>query len=163
VSPAQGGAPPGEEGATTRGRPAATVLGAAVLGALVVATFLAIFFAQELKRRPALLLSPIGTGTITLQPVGEITLPHVHHYAHLRVRTTIGDRLTVSIVSKHSGATERTFSLRVRAYHGQPVFWTGATASGALAAAGDYRIVVHFATGQTVEPLLTLRLVEPRP
>jgi hypothetical protein len=163
VSPAQGGAPPGEEGATTRRRPAATALSAAVLAALVVATFLAIFFAQELKRRPALLLAPIGTGTIAFQPVGAITLPGVHHYAHLSVRTTVSDQLTLSIVSERSGVTERTFSLRLRKYRRKYLAWTGATVTGALAPPGDYRLVVHFATGgQTVRPLLTLRLLGPR-
>jgi hypothetical protein len=162
VSPAAGGAPPGEEG-TTPSRRAPPALAGAVLAALVLATFLAIFFAQELKRRPALLLAPIGTGTITFQPVGTITLPHVHHYAHLWVRTTITDNLTVSIVSDRSGATERTFSLRLHKYAGAHVVWNGRT-TGALAAPGDYRIVVHFATaGQAVEPLLTLRLVGPHP
>ena len=163
MSHAAGGGLPAAEGTTPR-RPAPAALAGAVFAALVIATFLAIFLAQELKRRPALLLSPIGTGTITLQPVGAITAHGVHHYAHLDVRATIGaQRLTLSVISERGGRAVWSVTFRVHEYRAVPITWRGTTSAGSPAAPGDYRLLVHFQhPDTTVAPDLTLRLLGPR-
>ena len=162
MSPAAGGGAPVAAGATPR-RGAPGALAAAVLAALVLATFLAIFFAQELKRRPALLAKPQGYGVISLQPVGTITLPHVHHYAHLNVKATVGDqRLTLLVVSERSGRVVWSVSFRVHEYTTVHVPWDGRTSSGALAPPGYYRLRVRFQhPDTTVDPALTLHLLGP--
>lgn len=162
MTPAAGGAPPGEEGTTpTRSAPGA--LAAGVLAALFIATFLAIFFAQELKGRSALLREPMGTGTITLQPRGPITLPHVDHYAHISVKATVGDqRLTLSVVSERSGLVVWSVTFRVHEYRTVPIAWRGTTSAGAPAPPGYYRLLVRFQhPDTTVAPGLTLHLLGP--
>jgi len=162
VSPTAGGGAPVGEGTTPR-RAAHGALAGGVLAALVLATFLAIFFAQELKRRPALLAEPQGYGVITLQPAGTITLRHVHHYAHLNVEATVGDqRLTLLVVSERTGRTVWSVSFRVHEYRTVAISWRGTTSARAPAPPGYYRLRVRFQhPATTVDPGLTLHLLGP--
>ena len=71
---------------------------------LVAATFLAIFYAQELKRQPPLLQYAEPGASLPFQPAGALASPHVHRFAHFKVRgTSVGDTLAVSIVNERTG------------------------------------------------------------
>jgi hypothetical protein len=128
----------------------------------VIATFLAIFYAQELKRRPPLLTHPTGTGVIALRPVGPITSTAVHRYAHLRIEATVGGEVRISIVSERTARVVFVIDVRVHRYRSVYPVWKGTTAGGALAPPGDYRLRIHVSQAdQTVLPMLTLRLIGP--
>ena len=130
------------------------------LAVLVVATFLAIFYAQALKRRTQLLLRPYP-GVRTFQPLG-VRPRGVDREAHFFVRTSVPDTLRVAIVSGRGGRTVFTVTVRLRKYVSSPVIWDGRSTSGSLSPAGDYVVAVHLqAENETVRPGLTLRLLGP--
>ena len=140
-------------------RVSAATLARVSFAVLVLATFLAIFYAQELKRQAPLLFSPTG-GVIRFQPRGTITTAHVTHFAHFKVKASVGDILVVSIVDARSGRTVRTYTVPVHEYSHRSVSWDGLTTAGRPAPAGSYRVRVHFrAQGSTVEPALVLVLL----
>jgi len=127
---------------------------------LAVATFLAIFYAQELKRRDPLLMMPTGHWVQRFQPAGPLRDPH--RYAHFDVKATVDDTLVVSIASARTGATVDTVTLTVSKYRRAPISWNGRLRSGALAPPGRYRIRVHFEHGgQTIAPAAQLQLDGP--
>jgi hypothetical protein len=132
------------------------------LVALVIATFLAIFYAQEVKREAKLLNEPFSSHVVSFQPVGPITRPHVTREAHFHVRATVDDTLAVAIVDERSGRTERVLVTRVHAYKHVDLTWNGRTATGTLAPPGRYRLSVHFERrDQTVTPTEQLALLGP--
>ncbi len=139
----------------------APALARLTLAALVVATFLAIFYAQQLKGRPRLLLWP-NPGVEPFQPVGPFMSPPVTRFAHFRVKASVGDTLEVSIVGARSGRTVRVYTLRVREYRHRSLSWDGRDANAALEPPGSYDIRVRFVhAGQTVVAPLTLVLLGP--
>lgn len=127
------------------GRPSAVA--GAVFALLVVATFLALFYAQELKHQDPLIKGarPVR---LTFRPSG----PGVRH-AHFDVRTSVNDRLDVQIVSERAGRTVRTIPLRAHAYIHVPVTWDGRTDAGAAAAPGTYLVRVHLERWDRTVPL----------
>ena len=132
------------------------------LAALVVATFLAILYAQERKREPALLDEPRGFGVVAFKPVGPLT-GKVNRRAHFNVRATVDDTLAVSIIDERTGRTVVVLIRRVHAGRHLPLSWNGRTPGGTLAPPGRYRLSVHFQRrDQTVQPALQLRLEGPR-
>jgi hypothetical protein len=141
----------------------AAALARASFAALVIATFLAIFYAQELKHRDPLLKKPRG-GTISFKPVGALPPSgRIHHFAHFDVRATEADTLRVAVVSERSQRLEFVIVVSVRPYVSRGVSWNGRTAAGALAPPGLYSLRVHFEHhGATIRPRLLLRLLGPR-
>jgi len=128
---------------------------------VVVATFLAIFYAQELKGRPRLLLWPTA-GVVRFQPTGVLANPHLTRFAHFNVRASVGDTLEVAIVSRRSGRTVRVFTVPVHEYRHRALTWDGRSAAGALQPPGTYEISVHFVRAdQTVLAPKTLDLLGP--
>ena len=84
---------------------------------LVLATFLAIFYAQERKRETPL-LDAAWPAVVRFRPVGgAASQPHLAREAHFKLRTSVGDALDVSIVSERSGRTVRVIDgVPVHAY-----------------------------------------------
>jgi hypothetical protein len=148
---------------------AATLAGISLV-AVAVATFLAIFYAQELKRQDPLLkyacsaLARFSTcvTVVSFQPSGP-RAPHVNRAAHFRLRTSVNDTLVVSIVSERSGHTVRILpAVPMIAYEHRSLTWDGRTAQGTPAPPGRYRLAIHFVhANSTVKPILTLQLEGP--
>lgn len=127
---------------------------------LAIATFLAIFYAQELKGRSALLLRPNRSFVQAFQPAGPLRTPATHREAHLRVQASVTDTLEVGIVSVRTGVVAAVLVVPVHAYRSAYPVWNGTTAPGRLAAPGDYRLRIHFEhRGSTVLAPETLRLL----
>jgi hypothetical protein len=133
------------------------------LVALVAATFLAIFYAQELKREKKLLLRPYP-GVEMFEPGGGgKAVSGFDEEAHFSVRASVPDTLEVSIVSERTHRTVFVTNVRVREYRSVPVTWDGRTAAGTPAPPGDYRLSIHFRDrDRTVQATLTLDLLRPR-
>lgn len=139
----------------------ATALARLTLVLLVVATVLAIFYAQELKQRGSLLIWP-KPGLISFKPAGPLVGPTVHRFAHFRVKASIGDTLEVAFVDEASGRSERVIKVLVHQHRHEDVSWDGRNGAGALAPPGVYLIEVHFVQAdRTVQARLTLRLLGP--
>jgi len=139
----------------------AAALARASFAALVIATFLAIFYAQELKHRDPLLEKP-GAGTIRFKPVGPLPGPMVHREAHFHVKATVADTLQVSVVGERSGRVVRVLVIDAPLYTTVHAFWDGRSKTGALAPPGLYALRIHFERhGQTVPAPLTLDLLGP--
>jgi hypothetical protein len=128
---------------------------------VAAATFLAIFYAQELKREDPL-LKAAWPPVVTFRPTGPLP-PHIYRDAHFHLRTSVNDVLVVSVVSRHTGRIVAVLPrLAMRAYEHRSPSWDGRTATGALAPPGDYTLSVHFVhAGDTVKPALTIRLEAP--
>ena len=131
------------------------------LVALVAATFLAIFYAQELKRE-APLLQYAKPGAVTLRPVGPRP-PHVYRFAHFDLRTNVADTLSVSIVARSNRRVVDVLApAPMTAYHRRPFTWDGRTSAGALAPAGVYVLSIRFEHARrTVNPAMTISLEGP--
>jgi hypothetical protein len=139
----------------------AASLARASLVVLVIATVLAVFYAQELKHQDPLLQEPRG-GTIGFQPTGPLTNAHITRFAHFDVRATVQDTLRVSIISERTHATAFVIVVSVPKYQHRAVSWDGRTAAGTLAPTGLYLLRVLFEHhGQTVQPALLLHLEAP--
>ena len=129
---------------------------------LVIATLLAIFYAQELKQRGSVLLLP-KPGVIRFQPAGPPRRPPLDRLAHFKVRATIGDTLEVEIVSERSGRVVFVITVSVREWHHVALSWDGRDRAGALQPPGTYLIDVHFVhADRTVPARATLELLGPR-
>jgi hypothetical protein len=139
----------------------AATLARLCLVVVAAATFLAIFYAQELKREDPL-LKFAWPAVIRFQPTGPLP-PHVSRDAHFHLRTSVNDTLVISIVSRRSGRTVAVLPpLPVLAYRHRSPTWDGRTADRALAPAGAYSLAVRFVhAAQTVKPALTLQLEGP--
>ena len=139
---------------------AATLAGISLV-AVAAATFLAIFYAQELKREDPL-LKYAWPAVVRFKPVGPLP-PHVYRDAHFHLRTSVEDTLVVPIVSRRTGRTVAVLPrLPVVAYRHRSPSWDGRAANGALAPAGAYSLAIRFVhAGQTVKPALTLQLEGP--
>jgi hypothetical protein len=128
---------------------------------VAAATFLAIFYAQELKREDPL-LKRAWPLVVTFRPIGAAQ-PHVYRDAHFHLRTSVDDTLVVSIVSRRTGRVVAVLPpLAVRAYQHRSPTWDGRTATRTFAPPGNYTLSVRFVdAGQTVKPALTLHLEGP--
>jgi len=113
----------------------ATPLARAAFGALVVASFLAFFYAQELKHRDPLVRSWTQR---------DVRFPHPGaRYAHFHVTATVSGVLTAQISSEASGRTVDVVRVVVRRYRRRDVAWDGRTSAGAPAPPGAYRVSVR--------------------
>ena len=134
----------------------ASTLARGVFVVLVLASFLAIFYAQELKRESALIQSQTRT-LVRFRPVGgPVTQAHFH------VLATVAEPVDVSIVSERTGRVVRVLHTRVRFYHRVAITWDGWTSRGALAPAGFYSARMHFhVEDRTVALKVRLQLEGP--
>jgi hypothetical protein len=134
-------------GAPARG-PHAAKLACVVFAMLVLASVVALFEAQVLKREAPLLLKPQGATDI-FQPAGS----GIHaHEAHFDVRTSVDDVLDVSVVAA-SGRPVDVIAKRlpIHKYQHKALAWDGRTTGGANSAPGIYMVAVRFErAGQTV-------------
>ena len=130
------------------------------LVALVAATFLAIFYAQELKREIKLLLRPSPARVLRFEPGGGgRTKSGLDEEAHFRVQASVPDTLDVSIVSERTGRVVFMVHVPVHEYRSVPLVWNGRNAAGTPQQPGRYLVRVHFQRrDQTVTSLLTLDL-----
>jgi hypothetical protein len=128
---------------------------------VAAATFVAIFYAQELKREDPL-LKRYWPLVVTFRPTGPLP-PHVYRDAHFHLRTSVSDTLVVSIVSRRTGRIVAVLpSLAMRAYQHRSPSWDGRTASRTLAPPGVYTLSIRFVNAdQTVKPALMLHLEGP--
>ena len=149
MSPADRGARPGEA------RSAA--LAAAIFVALAIATLLALFYAQELKHRPPLVL-PYGPAAVSFRPSGGRVRD-----AHFDVRTSVGDEIVASIVSAKSGRVVAVLGgVRAHQYHHVALAWDGRASADALAPPGTFLVHVHLRHyHQTVPLAVQLHLEGP--
>jgi hypothetical protein len=129
--------------------------------AVAAATFLAIFYAQELKREDPLLKYALPA-VVRFQPTGP-RAPHVTRDAHFDLRTSVNDTLVVAVVSDRTGRTVTTLpAVAMTAYRHRHLSWDGRAAHGAFAPPGIYTLAIHFVrAGQTVKPALTIHLEGP--
>ena len=136
----------------------AATLARLTLVLLAAATFLAIFYAQELKREDPL-LKYAKPPVVRFRPVGP-RQPHVSREAHFDLRTSVNDTLIVSIVSRGSGRTVAVLPPQpMQAYRHRALTWDGRTARGTLAPVGVYTLAIRFMRAQqTVRPPMTLHL-----
>jgi hypothetical protein len=127
-----------------------TPLARAVFAALVVAGFLAFFWAQQLKHRDPL---------VARWTHADLRFPRPgSRYAHFHVRVTVSGPLSVRIVSDRTGRTVATVTQSVRRYRTAGVTWDGRTQGGTLAPAGAYRVAVLVAGADAPVPLTGLTL-----
>jgi hypothetical protein len=149
---------PAERGAR-RGEARSAALAAAIFVALAIATLLALFYAQELKHRPPLVL-PYGPAAVTFSPRGGPVRD-----AHFDVRTSVGDEIVASIVSAKSGRVVRVLgAVRAHEYHHVALAWDGraSASAGAFAPPGTYLVRVHLRHyDQTVPLAVQLHLEGP--
>jgi hypothetical protein len=123
------------------GPPAAAPLAPIVFVLLLLASVAALLVAQKLKHDPPL----INANAIWMPNSGAFDPQRTP--ATFSFQTSYNDRVTVSIVSTHSG---RTVAVLARNYlvHGyrrtRQFSWNGRTAAGSQAAAGAYGVAVHF-------------------
>ncbi len=113
----------------------ATPLARATFAALVVASFLAFFYAQELKHRDPL-LNGWSRADVRFPRPGS-------RFAHFHVRATVSGPLSASIVAARDGRTVDVVRVVVRRYRRHELVWDGRTGAGAPAAPGAYRVTVR--------------------
>lgn len=113
----------------------ATPLARAAFAALVAASFLAFFYAQELKGRDPLLKGWTHTNVRFPRPGAR--------FAHFHVRATVSGPLSASIVAARGGRTVDVISVVVHRYQRRDVAWDGRTSTGAPAPPGVYLVTVR--------------------
>jgi len=151
--------PPGRGRGGVRAGPLARI----TFALLVIATFLAIFYAQ-VRKHESPLLKRAWPAVVRFRPVGGSgAQPRLSREAHFKLRTSVGDTLDVSIVSGRSSLTVRALDpVRMHAYQHRSLTWDGRTAAGRLAAPGTYTLRIRFTrAGHTVTPPLRLVLEGP--
>jgi len=113
----------------------ATPLARAAFAALVAASFLAFFYAQELKGRDPLLKGWTRTDVRFPRPGSR--------FAHFHVKATVSGPLSASIVADRGGRTVDVIRVVVRRYQRHEIVWDGRTSTGAPASPGDYHVTVR--------------------
>ena len=112
----------------------ATPLARAAFAALVAASFLAFFYAQELKGR-----DPLLRGWTHV----DVRFPRTGaQFAHFHVTATVSGPLSASVVAAHGGRTVDVLRVVVRRYRRREIVWDGRTSAGAPAPPGVYRVTV---------------------
>jgi hypothetical protein len=151
VSRSVGGARPGEAHAGA--------LAAVIFVALALATLLALFHAQELKRQDPLVLV-YGPHVVNFHPGGDGRVRD----AHFPVRTSVGDEVVASIVRATTGLVVRVLpGVVAHEYRHVSLTWNGRTSGGTLEPPGSYLVRVHLVDRNQTIPLtwVTLRLGGP--
>ena len=128
----------------------ATPLARAAFAALVTASFLAFFYAQELKARDPLLKS--WTHVDVRFPRGGA------RFAHFHVTATVSGPLAASVVAARGGRTVDVVHVRVRRYRHRDIVWDGRTSTGAPAPPGVYHVTVLVSGASAPVPLSGLTL-----
>ena len=113
----------------------ATPVARAAFAALVAASFLAFFYAQELKGRDPLLKGWTHADVRFARPGAR--------YAHFHVKATVSGPLSASIVSARSGRVVDVVRVVVPRYRRAEIVWDGRTSTGAPAPPGVYRVTVR--------------------
>ena len=131
-------------------RTRATPLARATFAALVVASFLAFFYAQKLKARDPLLKGWTHSDVRFPRPGAR--------FAHFHVKATVSGPLSASIVGDRSGRTVDVIRVVVHRYRRHEIVWDGRTSSGAPAPAGAYRVTVRVTGAYTPVALSGLTL-----
>jgi hypothetical protein len=133
----------------------AATLARAVFAVLVVASFLAFFYAQELKGR-----DPLVRGWTR----ADVRFPRPGaRFAHFHVEVTVSGPLSAEIIAQRTGHTVDVVSVTARRYRRQGIVWDGRTSAGAPATPGAYRVAVRVRGASTPVALtrLTLTLEAP--
>jgi hypothetical protein len=116
-------------------------------GALVIASLFALFYAQEVKRQPPLLIKT-RPGVISFAPLGT-----GDREAHFHLKASVSGFIEVTIVRADTGTQVAVVASRyyLPRYETERLVWDGREASGGLAPPGTYLVRVHFIEGgQTV-------------
>ncbi len=143
----------------------AATLARVSLVALALATFLAIFRAEELKREaPALLLRPVP-GVLRFEPGGGgAQRSGLRREAHFRVPAPVAAVLAGAGGSAAPGRRVFVFRVPVHEYAIKHLAWNGTTSAGVPAAPGYYLLRIHFERrDETLQAGLTLALVGRTP
>ncbi len=130
--------------------PRATPLARAAFAALVVASFLAFFYAQELKARDPL-LKGWTHADVRFHRAGA-------QFAHFHVTATVSGPLSASIVATRGGGTVDVVRVVVRRYRRGDIVWDGRTSTGSQAPPGTYRVTVLVNGASEPVPLSGLTL-----
>ena len=121
----------------------------AAFAALVAASFLAFFYAQELKARDPLLKGWTHADEHFPRPGAQ--------FAHFHVKATVSGPLSASIVSTRGSAVE-VIRVVVHRYRHQDIVWDGRESSGAPAPPGVYHVTVRVSGGSAPVTLTGLTL-----
>jgi hypothetical protein len=113
----------------------ATPLARAAFAALVAASFLAFFYAQELKARDPLLKGWTHTDVRFPRPGAR--------FAHFHVKATVSGPLSASIVTARGGRTVDVIRVVVHRYPHHEIVWDGRTSTGTSAPRGVYHVTVR--------------------
>lgn len=128
----------------------ATPLARAAFAALVAASFLAFFYAQELKGRDPLLKGWTHVDERFPGPGAK--------FAHFHVTATVSGPLSASIVAVRGGRVVYVAHVDVRRYQRHEIVWDGRTSAGTPAPPGAYRVTVRVRGSSAPVALLGLTL-----
>jgi hypothetical protein len=124
----------------------ATPLARAAFAALVAASFLAFFYAQELKGR-----DPLLKGWTHV----DVRFPRTGaKFAHFHVTATVSGPLSASVVAARGGRAVDVVHVVVHRYQRHAIVWDGRTSAGAPAPPGVYHVTV-LVRGASVPVTLT--------
>jgi len=128
----------------------ATPLARAAFAALVAASFLAFFYAQELKGR-----DPLLKGWTHV----DVRFPRAGaQFAHFHVTATVSGPLSASVVAARGGRAVDVVRVVVRRYRRADIVWDGRTSTGAPAPPGVYHVTVLVNGASAPVPLRGLTL-----